>query len=97
VGIQREGMYLLKTIIKAMLVGRNVVEMAGEMPNIKAPTMGGKVFWHDLESKNGYRLQKNVFSGHCRILNDNNERIAWGGEGELRRRFVECEDRGFGY
>lgn len=85
---------MLKTIIKAMLIGRKVIETAGEMPNLKAPTMGGKVFWHDLETKDGYRLQKNVFSGHCRILNANNERTSWGSEGELRRRLDDYATTG---
>ena len=86
---------MLNTIIKAVLVGKKAIDIAGEMPNIKASTMGGKLFWITLIGRGGHKLQKNIFTGHCRILNDNNERIAWGGEVELRRRFVDYETTGY--
>lgn len=34
----------------------------------KNKTMGGKVWWTDVENKNGYRLQQNIISQHYRIL-----------------------------
>lgn len=58
-----------------------------EPPNIKFPTMGGEVFWDDLDSRGGYRLQQNKVTGHCRILDDNDERVAWGNEAEMRAEF----------
>ena len=48
------------------------------MPNIKMPTMGGEVFWKDLACFNGYRLQQNDIIRHARILDPDNNRIAWG-------------------
>ena len=86
---------MLKTIIRAMFVGKKVIDIAGEMPNVKAPTMGGKVFWTTLIERGGLKLQKNIFTGHCRILDENDERIAWGSESEMRRRFVDYEDTEF--
>lgn len=83
---------MLNTIIKAILVGRKAIEMVGEMPNIKAPTMGGKVLWTTLIERGGLKLQKNVFTGHCRVLGANNERITWGSESEMRRRLVDYDD-----
>lgn len=67
-----------------------------ERPNIKFPTMGGEVFWDDLDSRGGYRLQQNKVTGHCRILDDNDERVAWGDEGQMRaelRKLTEPGDR----
>lgn len=63
------------------------------MPNIELPTMGGKVFWEELASRGGYRLQRNVWDGHCRILDDDDVRVAWGDEGQMRaelRRLTEA-------
>ena len=50
------------------------------MPNIKVKTMGGKVWWNDLAEYNGWRVQRNSVTGHCRILDPNDVRHAWGGE-----------------
>jgi hypothetical protein len=32
------------------------------------PTLGGAVFWTEVKSKNGWRLQQNDVTGHYRIL-----------------------------
>lgn len=53
------------------------------MPNIPFPTMGGHVFWNELANVNGWRLQKNMVTGHCRILDPDDVRRAWGGEDAL--------------
>lgn len=50
------------------------------LPNINFPTMGGEVFWNDLAEANGWRVQKNNIAGHCRILDNEDVRRAWGGE-----------------
>lgn len=46
--------------------------------NIKFPTIGGKVFWTDIKVINGWRIQKNVITGHCRLLNPRKIRYQWG-------------------
>ena len=38
-------------------------------------TMGGKVWWTDVETAGGYRIQKNMVSQHYRILDGNDRRI----------------------
>lgn len=57
-----------------------LIESFPTLPNVNFPTMGGKVFWNDLANVNGWRVQKNNITGHCRILDPNNIRRAWGGE-----------------
>lgn len=37
-------------------------------------TMGGKVWWKEIESLGDFRLQQNVISNHYRILDDENYR-----------------------
>lgn len=58
-------------------------------PNIKAPTLGGEVFWDELLKQEGYTLQKHKIDGHCRILNKKNIRIAHGKELEMRQIFSD--------
>lgn len=60
-----------------------VLEKVGKMPNIKTKTMGGVIFWTDLVTHDGWRLQKNSVFGNCRILDPEDKRIAWGGESEM--------------
>lgn len=38
-------------------------------------TMGGRVWWRELEEKNGYRIQQNIISGHYRLLDGADRRI----------------------
>ncbi|MCY6485738.1 transcriptional regulator [Clostridium aestuarii] len=40
-------------------------------------TMGGKIWWNDIEAKGEYRVQKNVISNHYRILNKDDRRICY--------------------
>lgn len=46
--------------------------------NFKSITMGGKLFWTDVKVINDWKIQENVFSGHCRLINDKKVRYAWG-------------------
>lgn len=69
------------------------LEKAGSMPNIKMKTMGGKVFWTDLVNESGWRLQKNNLFENCRILNPENERVAWGGESALLELFGQVVEK----
>lgn len=58
-------------------------EFLGEMPNVKMKTMGGTIFWKDIAECNGFKLQENLVVGHCRLLDQNNSRIAWGGKSAM--------------
>ena len=48
------------------------------------PTMGGKQFWADESFFHKWRIQRNVFTGHCRLLDENDKRHAWGSLNECR-------------
>ena len=56
--------------------------------NIPTSTMGGKIFWDSLEV-DGWKIQRNRVSGHCRVLDPENQRRAHGSENELKFYF-EC-------
>jgi pimeloyl-ACP methyl ester carboxylesterase len=46
--------------------------------NLVTPTMGGTQFWADQLLFQQYRIQKNVLTGHCRLLDPEERRLAWG-------------------
>ncbi len=48
------------------------------MPNLAMPTLGGVQFWRDEKIAGGWRLQCHVWTHHCRLLDRNNVRRAWG-------------------
>ena len=58
-----------------------------DLPNAYFPTMGGTIWWRDLARANGWRIQQNSITHHCRILDDDDCRVAWGGESAMFRLF----------
>jgi len=46
--------------------------------NLRAPTTGGKQFWADELHFHKWRIQRNVLTGHCRLLDGDDVRYAWG-------------------
>lgn len=38
-------------------------------------TMGGHIWWREIETRESYKIQQNIISHHYRILNDKDERI----------------------
>ena len=65
-----------------------ILEQLGLMPNIEMPTLGGEVFWTDIASHKGWRVQKNNVFGNCRILDPDDIRKAWGGETDILHAFT---------
>ena len=50
--------------------------IAFEGTDAKLPrTMGGKIWWKELDVMKGFRIQQNIISGHYRILNADNRLI----------------------
>jgi pimeloyl-ACP methyl ester carboxylesterase len=54
------------------------------LDQIPMPTMGGKQFWADELYFHKWRIQRNVFTGHYRLLDENNWRHCWGTLAECR-------------
>ena len=59
----------------------------GGMPNIPMQTMGGHFFWDNIQECSGWKLQRNSFTGHYRILDPDDVRRAWGSGEALERIF----------
>ncbi len=47
-------------------------------PNLPAKTLGGTQFWSDVLVQRDWRIQRNAWTGHCRLLDGQNVRRAWG-------------------
>ena len=55
-----------------------VTPASAERWNLPSPTFGGTQLWADVQFFHRYRIQKNVLTGHHRLLDPNNIRLAWG-------------------
>jgi hypothetical protein len=56
--------------------------------NLPTPTWGGKQLWTDELIYYAWRIQRHAYTGHCRLLDDQDQRRAWG-EFEACRRELE--------
>jgi len=45
---------------------------------MRFPTLGGQQLWLDVYFFSGWRIQQNILTGHCRLLNPKSIRYAWG-------------------
>ena len=50
------------------------------LPNLPVPTAGGQQMWTDIAWRDGWRVQRHVWTGHARLLDENDVRRAWGSE-----------------
>ncbi len=58
-------------------------------------TMGGKVWWVEIERSYGYKIQQNIISRHFRILDENNRRICSSFDyNEIKNMFLEVSKNG---
>lgn len=48
------------------------------LPNVKLPTLGSKQLWADELHFHGWRIQRNVLTKHCRLLDEKDYRHTWG-------------------
>lgn len=62
--------------------------------NITTPTGGGKQFWTDRFVHHGWRIQRNIYTGHHRLLDDKNFRRAWGTYDGCREEFEHLRIKG---
>lgn len=61
--------------------------------NLELKVMDAGVWWEMLEDCWGWRLQRNKLTGHCRILNPDRVRVAWGSEASMRDSFAKISRR----
>lgn len=66
-------------------------KLKGEFPNVPTKTLGGEVFWNNIASCDGWKIQRNQITGHCRILDPENVRHAWGSMSAMESLFMKFE------
>jgi Uncharacterized protein with an alpha/beta hydrolase fold len=59
--------------------------------NFPTATMGGVQFWSDELVFRGWRIQQNVLTGHYRLLDDHDFRMAWGTFDQCQARLEELK------
>ena len=58
------------------------------------PTNGDpRILWDVLDSSGGWKLEKNKVTGHCRIIDPDKLRKAWGREAEMRSAFEKVKQQ----
>lgn len=65
------------------------VQPAGKTDVLTMKTLGGRLFWGDVEFFRGWRIQQNVFSKHFRLLDEADHRHASGTLEECQARLAE--------
>ena len=65
----------------------------GQSEWIPVPTLGGKQFWADELFFRGWRIQRNVLSDHCRLLDPSDRRHSWGTLEQCRAKLDEIKRR----
>ena len=60
-------------------------------PGIEGQVMDAEIWWTVLESLAGWKLEKNKVTGHCRIIDPEKLRKAWGRETEMRMAFEKVK------
>lgn len=68
---------------------------AGGRPpfNVPLPTLGGKQLWGDELHFHDWRIQRNAFTGHYRLLDGADLRHAWGSFEQCRQRLEEIKQQ----
>ncbi len=61
-------------------------EPVASRSNVEGPTFGGKQLWTDELIFHEWRIQRNAWTGHCRLLDHEDYRRAWGS-------FETCRER----
>ena len=67
----------METLKLLLLTSTLATGQAGSLLSSQ-PTFGGKQFWSDLFVHQDCRIQENVLTGHCRLLDESNRRRATG-------------------
>ncbi len=58
-------------------------------PNIPFPTFGGLQVWTDFAVRRSWRIQRNAFTGHYRLLSPKDVRLAWGSRSHCSNKLAE--------
>ena len=61
--------------------------------NFEWKVMDAGVWWDILDEKDGWKLERNIVTGHCRILNPGKIRVAWGEREKMEKAFKKVKSQ----
>jgi len=61
----------------------NLLMKVGDKTDYPLAPQGLRVYWDTLYCFDGWKLQKNYYYDHCRIVDVNHVRKAWGSENDM--------------
>jgi pimeloyl-ACP methyl ester carboxylesterase len=61
--------------------------------NFEWKVMDAGVWWDVLDEKDGWKLERNIVTGHCRILNPEKVRVAWGSQEKMEKAFKKVKSQ----
>ena len=64
-----------------------------DFPGVEGHVMDSEIWWTVLDSSRGWKLEKNKVTGHCRIIDPDKLRKAWGREAEMRTAFEKVKSQ----
>ena len=64
-----------------------------DFPGVEGHVMDSEIWWMVLDSFRGWKLEKNKVTGHCRIIDPDKLRKAWGRESEMRTAFEKVKNQ----
>jgi len=64
-----------------------------DFPGVEGHVMDSEIWWTVLDSSRGWKLEKNKVTGHCRIIDPDKLRKAWGRESEMRTAFEKVKNQ----
>ena len=64
-----------------------------DVPGVEGHVMDSEIWWTVLDSFRGWKLEKNKVTGHCRIIDPDKLRTAWGRESEMRAAFEKVKNQ----
>ena len=62
-------------------------------PGVDGHVMDSMIWWDVLDSSGGWKLEKNKVTSHCRIIDPEKLRTAWGREAEMRAAFEKVKQQ----
>ena len=78
----------LGRILRGASSAKPQVRVLQDRVNVEAKVMDAGIWWDVLDEVQGWKLERHVLTGHCRILNPEKRRMAWGSEKNMRQSFV---------
>lgn len=77
-GIVHGGRLCALVFVSLIMMGLLSAQVRAENPNAAVHTFGGTQMWADEKLRGGWRIQRHVWTGHHRLLDEQNVRHAWG-------------------